>query len=121
MVKGNPKAADPISAAPAEQQALLEWIRTLMRAKLEGVAEERLQNGMVVYGLEKRWLSGFGCRRKCAMFYLMDSKLLDLYADRLGTLRSGKSWVEFRESQSMRLNEVKAWAREAIEELRSRL
>lgn len=121
MVKANPEAERYVSGAPLEHLPLMKWIRRLMRRKLVGLADERYQNGMVVYGLEKRWLSGFAVRKKCVMFYVMDSRVLDLYSDRLGPLRSGKSCVEFRTSQSMSIADLKAWGEEVLDELRRRL
>lgn len=109
MVKANPEATAYIGQAPPVQQEALSWIRKLMRTKLDGLADERYQNGMVVYGAEARWLAGFASRKKCVMFYVMDSTLLDRYAARLGSLRSGKSCVEFRETAAMPMAALKAW------------
>ncbi len=121
MVNANPKAEAYIGQAPPDQQADLKWIRKLMRTKLDGLADERCQNGMVVYAAGTRWICGFASRKKCVMFYVMDSDLLDCYAGELGPKRSGKSCIEFRETASMPMAALRDWADEVLEEVRETL
>lgn len=118
MVKANPEATAYIGQAPPAQKAALLWIRKLMRTKLDGLADERYQNGMVVYGAGARWLTGFASRKKCVMFYVMDSAVLDCYAGKFGPRRSGKSCIEFRETAAMPMAALKEWAEEVLEEVR---
>lgn len=87
-----------IAKAPASQRETLTELRETIR-KAMPKAEEVVEGGFPVYKVGGQWTAGFATRKKGPMLYIMVHEVLDRYAETLGALRSGKSCVEFRETE----------------------
>ncbi len=96
-----------LDSAPEEQKALLKWLRTEIRRALPD-SEESFESKMPVYKRAGAWTAGFASRKKGVMFYVMDSKLLDGFAERLGKRRSGNSCIEMRDDMKDLAKEILA-------------
>lgn len=108
-----------IAAAPKEHRPALRTIRALIREHLPHATEQMGPNGFAIYtaGEEARWLAGFACPKKGPMLYIMNSKLLDEFADELGKLRTGKSCIEWREAESFPIESLKLTATKLLRRL----
>ena len=96
-----------IREAPAEHRDDLREIRKMIREAMPGAVETMGPSGFPVYTDDDgNWLAGFATRKPCAMLYVMAPGVLDRHADRLGTLRSGKSCVRYRASRAVSKEEL---------------
>lgn len=109
-----------VDSAPPEQRPQLEELRGMIRAALPHATEEMSPNGFPVYTLDGHWLAGFATRARGAMFYCMVEPVLDRHAEKLGTLRSGRSCIEYRGNRKLSLDEVRDIARHMLAELAER-
>ncbi|MHC4940767.1 MAG: DUF1801 domain-containing protein [Planctomycetota bacterium] len=103
-----PEIAAYIESAPPEQRPHLQSLHDKIVRELPDV-EPILPNGFPVWTVNGAWCCGFATRRKGPMIYVMAPGVLDRHAE-LGSLRSGKSCVEFKASKSMTLEELDALA-----------
>lgn len=108
-----------LALAPEEQRALLERLRRMIREALPH-ARECFESKMPAYTVNGAWTAGFATRAKGAMFYVMDTRLLDEYAGVLGRHRSGRSCVEMRASRQMSLAQLESIAAEILGKLAAR-
>lgn len=101
----NPQVAGYLLRAPAEQRPHLEELRHLILGFFPDATEsfERFP----VYVRDGEWLCGFASRKQTMMFYLMDPATLDAFAERLGSLRTGRSCVEYRATRDLTLRETR--------------
>lgn len=115
-MKKNPEVDAYISAAPADHQPMLEWLREqIERALPDG--EELLESKMPAYKVHGAWATGFASRSKHVMFYVMDSGLLDRYEDQLGKNRSGKACFSMSATRSISEETLKTVASELLKEV----
>ena len=64
-------------------------------------------NGFAVYADgDARWVAGFAWRKKGPVLYVMNAGVVDRYADRLGSVRSGRSCVEWRATKTLTIEEL---------------
>jgi uncharacterized protein YdhG (YjbR/CyaY superfamily) len=91
-----------IASAPPAQRDELTKLRALIRKHLPRARESLGSSGFPVYADEEgKWLAGFAWRKKHPMLYVMNAAVLDRYEGRLAGLRSGKSCIDWRETNGM--------------------
>ena len=88
---------------------MLKRLRAAIRPALP-MTTECFESKMPVYKIGQRWTAGFAARAKCPMLYVIDTALVDEYAERLGKARSGKSCIEMKESKALPLAELETLA-----------
>ena len=103
-----------IAGAPEEQRGALKKLRRMIRKHLPRAHEEIGASGFAVYVVDGNWVAGFATRKKGPMLYLMITAVLDEYSDRLGLLRSGKSCVDWKDSNHLPLRELEKLANEML-------
>lgn len=106
-MKSHKEVVAYIDSAPEEQKPLLKWLRSEIRKALPE-AEETFESKMPIYKRGEAWSAGFASRKKGAMLYVMNSGLLDQFAERLGKRRSGKSCIEMRDDMKDLAKEILA-------------
>jgi uncharacterized protein YdhG (YjbR/CyaY superfamily) len=114
--------AQYIDSAPAEFQAALRALRKRLKEHLGGCTKEALgASGFPVLTVDDAWVAGFAWRKKSPMLYVMNTALLDGYAERLGKLRSGRSCIEWRETKQLSLKDLGTLVDEILAEEARRL
>ena len=98
-----------IEEAPEGQRASLRGLREKIEREFPGV-EPEAPNGFPVWTIDGQWCCGFATRKKGPVLYVMAPGVLDRHAEKLGSLRSGKSCVELKASKTMTLDELDALA-----------
>ena len=115
-----PELAAYLDEAPEEQQGVLRSLCAKVEREFPGV-DPILPNGFPVWTVDGKWCCGFATRKKGPMLYVMVTDVLDHHEKALGSLRSGRSCVEFKASKTLTLEELDALAdvlyREARESL----
>ena len=109
-----------VDDAPEEQRASLRTLRAKIEREFPGV-EPDMPNGFPVWTIDGNWCCGFATRKKGPMLYVMAPGVLDRHADKLGSLRSGKSCVDFKASKTLTLEELDALADVLVREARTAL
>ncbi len=114
--------AQYIDSAPTEFQAALRALRKRLKEHLGGCTKEALgASGFPVLAVDDVWVAGFAWRKKGPMLYVMNTALLDSFAERLGKLRSGRSCIEWRETKQLSLKDLGALIDEILAEEARRL
>lgn len=106
--------ADPVAAyvdaAPEDQRPVLAHLRDKIRTHLPRATEQIGSSGFPIYTIDDRWIAGFATRKKGPMLYVMAGGVLDRHEATLGSLRSGRSCVEWRASKTLSLDDLDALA-----------
>ncbi len=109
-----------IADAPAPMQPALTEMRTLIHEHLPGLTELVCSNGFAVYtNSANEWIAGFAWRKKGPMLYIMAKGVLDRYDDQLGSLRSGRSCVEWKASSTMTMDDLRKLAADMLHDAAS--
>jgi len=94
--------ASYIDAAPVDYHPALRSLRRRLSEHLGACTKESIgASGFPVRTIDDVWVAGFAFRKKCPMLYVMNTRLLDRFDERLGVLRSGRSCIEWRESKAL--------------------
>ena len=105
---------DYIANASSGQQDALRELRGMIRDALPHAEESICSSGFAVYTIDGDWAAGFATRGKGPMLYIMAKGVLDRFDDRLGSLRSGKSCVDYKASKTMTLDELRELVHEML-------
>ena len=97
-----------IESAGEDRRPQLEELRERILRHFPG-AEEAFENRFPLYrrAEDGHWLAGFAHGTKGVMFYLMDQAILDRYEDRLDGLRTGRSCMKFKATETLTLDQVR--------------
>ncbi|MEZ6015555.1 MAG: hypothetical protein R3F49_10605 [Planctomycetota bacterium] len=110
-----PTVASYIESAPKEHQAALRSLRRRLKDHLGACTKESIgASGFPVLTVDDVWVAGFAWRKKGPMLYVMNTGLLDRFAERLGKLRTGRSCIEWHETKGLSFRELGAVANEIL-------
>ncbi|WP_256104159.1 iron chaperone [Streptomyces sp. ODS05-4] len=101
MVRGEASDVDGyLSGFPEERRAVLERLRRLCRAELDGF-DEVMAYGMPAYERDGVCEIAFAAQKQYLSFYLMRPDVREAFAQRLAGQDMGKGCLRFRKPESV--------------------
>lgn len=107
-----------IENADPERRKVLEELHAMITEALPQAEESLYERGnFPVYTVGGEWKAGFANRKQGPMLYIMETEIIDRYADTFGNLRTGKSCVMYKGNKSIEFEEVRKLGKKMLTEL----